>query len=274
MIMDIINSIFNKMFNILFYPFHWLNPVWGLIFISVVVGIMMLFIFKHTSNQAGIKQLKNELKAHLLEFRLYKDDVALSLEAMKDLFQTNFGYIKFALKPMLILMVPTILILIQLATWYEFRPLQVGEKSILSIKVKNAAVLDRVEIQTPEGLQIETPPIRIAPLSEIDWRLKATRVGDWQIRLIVDGKEYSKTVRVGSRFVKLAPYRLAGNSLSGLLYPVEKSLPGDGALSEIHIRYPHRETRVWGMPIHWLVIFLVVSIAAGFSMKGVFKVEI
>lgn len=272
--MDILNRVLNVIFDLLLYPIRIFDPVGGLIFISIIVGILMLFVFKHTSNQEGIKKQKNYLKAHLLEFRLYRDDVALSLDAMKNLLLINFRYLKFAVKPMLILMVPTVLILIQLASRYEFRPLQVGESTIVSLKLKNASNLNNIELKVPEGIVIETPPLRILQKNEIDWRIKALRDGTWQIKFLKGNQVYSKSLRVGDGFEKLAPYRSGRNSLAGFLYPVDTTLPASSFIEEIGVNYPHRELSLWGWKTHWLIIFLAVSIIAGYSMKGVFKVQI
>lgn len=271
---DILNTVLNYIFDLLLYPIKIFSPLGGLIFISIVVGILMLFIFKHTSNQDGIKTQKDYLKAHLLALRLYKDDTGLSLNAMKNLLLSNFGYLKFAVKPMFILMIPTILILIQLASWYEFRPLRVGESAILSLKLKKGVNLDEIQIKIPEGVVIETPPLRILQKNEIDWRIKGVKNGEWELKFQKETQSFSKSLFIGDGFEKLAPYRTKGNSLAGFLYPVETTLPADSFIEEISVNYPHRELTLWGWKIDWLIVFLAVSIIAGFSMKGVFKVQI
>ncbi len=272
--MDVLNRILNFIFDLLFFPITVFNPMGGLIFISILVGILMLFVFKHTSDQEGIKQLKNHLKAHLLEFRLYRDDVGLSLAAMKNLLLVNLRYLKFALKPMLILMGPTVLILIPLASWYEYRPLRVGESAILSLKLKDAAALDNIQLEVPMGLAVATPSLRIFQKNEVDWRLRALSVGEWQIKFQSGDKVQFKSLQVGGGFEKLASNRMATYSLAALLYPTETALPANSVIKEIHVNYPHRELSLWGWKIHWLVVFLVVSIISGYSLKGVFMVQI
>jgi len=272
--MDVLNRILNFIFDLLFFPITVFNPMGGLIFISILVGILMLFVFKHTSDQDGIKQLKNHLKAHLLEFRLYRDDVGLSLAAMKSLLLVNLRYLKFALKPMLILMGPTVLILIQLASWYEYRPLRVGESAILSLKLKDAAALDNIQLEVPMGLAVATPPLRIFQENEVDWRIRAVNNGVWEIKFRNGVEVLSKSLRVADSFEKLAAYRIARNSPAVLLYPKETALPANSFIQEIHVDYPHRQLSVWGWQVHWLVVFLVVSIAAGYLMKGFFNVQV
>ncbi len=234
----------------------------------------MLIIFKYTSDQDGIKNQKNKLKAHLLELRLYHDDISLSFEAIKNVFLINFKYLKFSIKPMLILMWPVIIIIIQLASRYEYRPLKVGESTIISVKLANRANLTEISIEVPEGILIETPPLRILEKNQIDWRIKVLQVGDFKIVFQLKNNKCTKFLSVGSKFEKLASSRIAGFSLTGLLNPAEISLPSDSFIQEIRVKYPYRELSILGWKIHWLVIFFVISVSAGYAMKSVFKVQI
>ena len=133
--MNTINAILNFLFEAVFYPFQSFPPIWGLFFISVLTGVLMLLVFKRISNQEGIRRIKNRIKAHLLEMRLYKDDIRLSFRVMGALLIDNFKYLTFALRPMLVLMIPVLLILIHTGTRYAQRPLQNGESAIVTTEL-------------------------------------------------------------------------------------------------------------------------------------------
>ena len=51
------NRIFGKIFDLLFIPFRNMNPWVGMAIISFLTGLLMLVIFRYTSNQAGIKKV-------------------------------------------------------------------------------------------------------------------------------------------------------------------------------------------------------------------------
>jgi hypothetical protein len=40
------------------------------------------------------------------------------------------------------------------------------------------------------------------------------------------------------------------------------------------VAYPHRELRFLGITVHWLIAFFVISVAAGFALKGAFGIEV
>ena len=79
--MGLINRLLGSLFDLLFLPFRSLNPWAGMIFISLLTGLLMLLIYRWTSNQAGIRRVKDKIKAHLLELRLYKDNMGVTMKA-------------------------------------------------------------------------------------------------------------------------------------------------------------------------------------------------
>src|SRR4030067_3637841 len=122
--MWLLNNILNKTFDFFFSPFRALNPLWGLCVISLLTGVLMLIIFRYTSNQEGIKKAKDKIKAYLFEIRLYKDDMGLMLQAQKNLLKYNFIYMKYSVIPMLVMMIPVVLVLIQLNFRFGYSPLK------------------------------------------------------------------------------------------------------------------------------------------------------
>ena len=74
----------------------------------------------------------------------------------------------------------------------------------------------------------------------------------------------------------LAPKREGGaNFLFKLANPGEPLLPGDSAVSMIEVSYARNQTvPVLGIDMHWILVFLLVSLAFGFGIKGFLGVEI
>ena len=271
---NIINNVFNVVFSVLFFPLSRLSPIWGLTIFSLLTGLLMIVIFKRVSDQEGIRRVKNHIKAHLLELRLYKDNAGLSLIAMKDIFLSNGKYLGLALRPMLVLMIPVMIIIIQLAARYECRPLNVGESILVRATVAADIPIQEVRIEASEGIEVETSPLRIPDKDRIFWRIRAFEPGEWEIGFHLQDRDVSKKIIVGADHATMASRRVKSSSLSAFLYPSESTLPGDSFLKEISIQYPHKRLTLSGMGVHWLVFFFIVSVVTGFALKGIFKVEI
>jgi len=272
--MDIINAVLTAFFNLIFIPFKHLDPVWPMLAISFVTGILMLFVFKATSDQKGIKRAKNLVKGHFLAIRLYKDDISLMFDTMKNILLSNLLYMKQSLRPMLFLLIPMGIVLIQIGARYEHRPLRIGESTVLSLKLNDDVQLDQVRLDLPAGLSLEIPPVRVDAKKEISWRIKANVSGVFTLAFKYHGQVVDKQLAVIDELVPLSA-EIAGNNLGvTVMNPNERSLTEASFASLVSVVYPAREFEFLGMETHWLVAFFVFSMVAAFSFKGILGVEV
>lgn len=270
-------SLFGKIFDILFYPFQGFSPWAGMIFISLLTGLFMLLVFRFTSNQEGIREVKDKIKAHLLELRLFKDSFSVSIRAQGNILRYNLKYIGYSAKPMLVMIVPLILIITQLNLWFGYQSLSPGERVIVKVKLKEGInpLGIKLSIAPSQGLEIETPPLRIEEEREIDWRLRADEEGKKDLVVIIDGEKQSKKLAISQKSLcRLSPSRVSKGILAQLLSPGEPPLPSDSPIEAIEVGYPSKNMNLLGWHIHWLIVYFALSIIFGFSLKGLFKVEI
>jgi len=275
--MWVFNSIFGKIFDIIFLPFRSMSPWVAMIIVSFMTGLLMLFIFRFTSNQKEIKKVKNKIKAHLLELRLYKDSLSISLKAQGNILRCNLKYISYSAKPMLVMIIPIILILIQLNFWFGYESLAPGQKAIFKVKLKdnyNPLEID-LNVESSSGLTIETLPLRMDEENEINWRISAKEKGIHNLNIILKGERITKTVAVAQKpLSKISPIKICRNFIDELLYPVEAPIKSDMPIKSLEITYPTRSMNLFGWHIHWLIVYFALSIIFGFAFKGILKIEI
>jgi len=271
------NSVIGKIFDILFLPFRGLSPWVAMIVVSFLTGLLMLFIFRHTSNQEGIRRIKNKIKAHLLELRLYKDSLAQQLTSQRKILSANFKYFSYALKPMLVMIIPVMLILIQLNLWFGSRSLDIGDEALVKVKLMEGTnpLQTDIRLEVPPGIAVETPPLRIEDEREIDWRLRATEKGVYNILFRYQDETFTKSVAVGqNRLSKIAALKPGKGLLEQAFNPGEKPLPKNAPIESAEITYPGQRMNLFGWRIHWLIAYFGLSIVFGFAFRGVIKVEI
>lgn len=271
------NAAFGRIFEIIFLPFRQASPWFGMVLISLLTGLLMLFIFRHTSNQEGIRKAKNKIKAHLMELRLYKDNMRVSLKAYGYILLANLKYLSHSTRPMLVMIVPILLILIQLNLWFGYRSLDVGEEAVLKIRLEEAKnpLQTEITIEPAAGISVETPALRIEELREIDWRLRALDKGVHTITLRWENQSFSKQVAVGqNRLSKISALKAGASFLDQMFNPGEKPLPKNLGIRSVEVAYPAPGMNLFGWQIHWLIVFFALSIIFGFCLKGFFKVEI
>jgi len=271
------NSVIGKLFDFLLLPFRSMNPWIGMIVVSLLTGLLMLLIYRFTSNQTGIKKVKNKIKAHLLEIRLYKDSLSLSLKAQGKILLANLKYIGLNFRPLLVMIIPVLLILIQLNFWFGYQPLEPDRPALLKVKLNEGLnpMQTDIGLELPDALAAETPALRIEEEREVDWRISPKAKGRHNIHINLGGRKVAKIIVTDmQRLSKISPIRHNRSFLNNLLYPVEKPIPKDIPVTSIEIAYPAKYLNLFGLNVHWIIAFFILSIVFGFAFKGVFKVEI
>jgi hypothetical protein len=275
--MWILNRLLSGLFGLLFLPFRHLNPWFGMAFISLLTGLLMLFIFRLTSNQEGIRKVKDRIKAHLLELRLFKDNMSVTMTAQGRILRANLRYIGYSARPMLVMMVPLVLILIQLNLWFGYEPLRPGESAIVKVKLegsRNPIDLDAA-LEPPSGVVVETPPLRVEEEKEIDWRIRAESPGIHELTVKLEGQSLAKSVVIGAAgWERISPVKVRRGFLEELINPGEKPLPAGTPVRSIEVLYPSKRLEVLGLRLHWLVAYFALSILFGFALKRPLKIEI
>jgi hypothetical protein len=275
---NFINIIFNSFFDIFFYPFRSVDSIYGLCAISLLAAIIALPIFKYTSNQEGIKRVKARIMGHILELRLFKDDIRIILSAQKDILKFNMIYLRYTLKPLMFMMIPMVVIIIHTAVRYEYRPLHPGESAIVKVKLHNPnelSIKDReIVLTASEGLSIETPPLRIDGGKETYWRIRAEREGIFKLGFQARDMEVGKRVFVSGKVTRLSSETLKSGIVSSFFYPGEPSLPEGTALESVLVTYPHAKINFFGWNIHWLILFFILTLGFGFILTKPFNVRL
>jgi hypothetical protein len=275
--MGVVNLVFGRLVGAALYPFRGLDPWFGMAALSLLTALLMLEVFKLTSNQAAVRKAKDRIKAHLLELRLFKDNLRVSLGAQGGILKANLRYVAANLKPLLVMIVPLVLILAQLSLWFDRRPLGPGEETLLKVRLEKGTDLLGLDfgLDVPPQVSVDSPAVRIPDEGEIVWRLRASDEGSGRIRLGLGGRTLEKTVTVGgTRLTKVSSKASRGSFWDRVLYPGEPSLPRGAPVRSIEVLYPAKDLSAFGINVHWLVAYFVLSLAFGLALKGVFKVEI
>jgi uncharacterized membrane protein (DUF106 family) len=275
--MSVVNLVFGGIVGAVLWPFRGLSPWVGLAVVSLLTAGLMLEVYKLTSNQAAIRRAKDRIKAHLLEMRLYKDNMRVTWSAQAGVLKANLAYMAANLKPLLVMIVPLVLILAGLSVWYDRAPLKPGDETLVKaalVETADPAALG-LRLEAPKGVEITAPPVRITDEHEVVWRIKALTEGRGRLVLRAGDRAIAKDIAVGGRpLSKVSPLASRGSFMKRLLYPAEPPLPGGTPVRRVEVLYPARRLAAGGVGVHWLVAYLVLSIAFGFALKGVFKVEI
>jgi hypothetical protein len=276
--MSLLNALLRAAFDAALAPFRGLHPLVGLTLVALLTSIGMLLVFKRTSAQDRLADVKRRIHAGLFEIRLFNDDLRAIMRAQLDILRANLTYLKLSLLPMIWVIPPLTLVIAQLQFHYGYGGLDPGQQALLEVELAPEAAPSgsrpRASLEVPEGLRVETPPLWIPSRSQLAWRLAAERAGDYAVTVRVGEAAETKSVRVAEGPVRRSPLRVGRNLLDQLLYPAEPPLPGDSAIRSISLSYPERDMDVFGWDVHWMIVFFVLTLVFAFALRGPLGVTI
>jgi uncharacterized membrane protein (DUF106 family) len=273
--MHTINVLIGAVLDTLLRPFHaW--PLVGLIVVSLLVAIALVGVFKLTSNQRALADAKRQVQASLFELRLFQEDPVAVLRAAGRLLRHQGRYLRYASVPLLWMGLPLALLVTHLQARYGYDGLYPGQSAIVTVRMKTEAAASRpaLAIDAPQdGLRIETPGVWVPSLREMAWRVAAVRDGGYGLTVTLPASaDVTKQVVVGASVAARATVRPEPTIGEQFAYPVEAPLPADSAIEAITIAYPPRALDVFGVPLHWIVLFIVLSMGFAFVLRPVFGV--
>jgi uncharacterized membrane protein (DUF106 family) len=276
--MSIVNAVLRALVDGLLFPFRGLPPIVGLAVVSLLTSVLLLIVFKKTSNQKALEAVKRKIHACLFEIRLFNDDFRSIFRAQLEILRHNLTYLRYSTVPMIWTLPPLVLLIAQLQFHYGYESLRVGFPAVVKATIRagesGSKPAIRLEGSSP-GLEVKQPPVWIPSLREMAWRIEPRTAGDYELRIVNGSESVTKSVRVmdgSDSVVLLSPLRVRG-FLDELLYPAEAPLPSD-AFESIAVTYPEADVDVFGIELHWMIVYFVLSIAFAFLLRGTFKVTI
>jgi hypothetical protein len=242
--------------------------------ISFVVGLAMVLVFGHTSDQKAIHTAKDRLKAHLLALRLFQDQIQVVLRSYGRIVLATGHYLRLAFKPLLFVIVPITLLIVQVDRYLGSMPLSTGQTFLIKARIDNPDLLNQASLRLPQGLASTAPPVHEPAENRIAWRLIAEKAGEYAVNVQVADQLFAKTVVVGSGLPRLSPVRLREDFWERFFLSAEPALPKNKSVEAIDVQYPAREIAFAGVQWNWIWLFFVLSLAAGFLFKSIFGIEI
>jgi hypothetical protein len=242
--------------------------------ISLVIGLVMVVVFRYTSDQKAIHVAKDHLKAHLLALRLFQDQIPVVMRSYGRIILATGHYLRLAFKPLLFVVVPMTFLIVQVDRYLGSEPLKPGEAFLVRAQIVDSNALTDASIQLPDGLATTATAVHVPSENEVAWRVVATKAGDYVINIQVSDQTFSKRVIVGSSLPRLSPVRLRGKFWERIFVSGEPALPANNFIEAIAVQYPARNIAFAGIEWNWIWLFFVLSLAAGFLFKSILGIEI
>jgi hypothetical protein len=280
--MKLINDLLRPVFDLLQAPFAGLPAFIGVLVWSIPVGVFALWVFGKTSNQGRIAEVKRRIHAGLFEIRLFNDDLRAIMRAQWEILGHVLHYQALALKPMIFILPPLVLVMVQLHQYYGFRGMQPGDEALMTVQLDTSATADGrrpdIRFEPPDGLHIVTGPVWVPSLAQISWQLGADAEGDFDLEISIDGETVHKSLRATDRLVRLSPERPPRTFVDQLEWPSEQPFDDSSIVRSITLGYAEGSIGLLGWEFEWafawMVVFFVLTMVIALALRKPMGVEL
>jgi len=263
------------------------SPLAIVIVVSLVIGLVMVVLFGYTSDQKAIGIAKDQLKAHLLAVRLYRDQIPVVMGSYGKILRGTGRYLKLAFMPLLYVIIPITLLMVQIDRYLGQTPLPLNTPFLLTVHLSGQGsgvqaagqradtdALNGVTLDLPPEVTMTAPPVHIAADNDVVWRLSGLQEGKYEVKIVVGGESVGKTVCIGNKLPRISTIRLRGQFWNRLFSSAEPALPQTSPIESISINYPDRDIDIAGYGMNWIWLFFILSMVAGFIFKELLGIQI
>jgi uncharacterized membrane protein (DUF106 family) len=250
------------------------RPLAIVVVMSVVVGLLMVVLFGYTSDQKAIGIAKDQLKAHLLAVRLYRNQIPVVMGSYGKILRGTGRYLKLAFKPLLYVIIPITLLIVQIDRYLGATPIPPNTPFLLTVHTTGDDALNDATLGLPPEIAMSAPPVHVAAENEIVWRLIGSKEGKYELKIAAAGQSVAKAVCLGSGLPRISTIRLRGHFWERMFTSAEAALPENSPIESISINYPDRNIEIAGYGMNWIWLFFVLSMVAGFIFKELLGIQI
>jgi hypothetical protein len=176
----------------------------ALVLLSATSTLGALAVFRRFTDSARIGRTASRIVAHLMELGLFFDEPALVLRAQGDLFRENLKLLRLIALPCALLALPFAIFFTGLNAIFGRAPLAVGAPAVVTLQWRGSS--PAAELEAPQGIEVETPPVRITFSQEVSWRIRPIQNAAGWLKLALPGSVSAQKIFAGSGLVYAFPF--------------------------------------------------------------------
>jgi len=247
--------VFENLLNPIFGPLLNLPTLWAVILLSFLISLIITVVYKYTTNQDLMKQLKDEMKEFQREIKELKKEPEKAMQVQKKSMQTNMKYMMQSMKSTLYSIVPIIIIFSWMSANFAYDPILPGQDFTTTV-VFEENVEGMIELSIPVGLTIDGGARKAVKDSEVKWVLSGEK-GEYLLEYIFDGKKYGIEILITKEKRYKEPIKMVR----------------DGIVRSIEVENkPKKLLNLFGWQVGWLGTYIMFSILFSILIRRIIKV--
>jgi len=252
--------VFGSFLNPVFSPLLLMHPAWIVFIISAIVSILITVIYKFTTNQSLMKDLKSELKEFQKEMKELRDNPKEMMAVQKKAMQTNMKYMSHSMKSTLFTFIPVILIFGWMNANVAFEPIFPGQEFSITAQFDKGTT-GTINLIFPDGIDIIGNSLKDIENNQASWTLKGQKrdyLDGNSLQLVYKDNTYYKDLIIDNK------QRYA---------EVLKSIKNSD-LKSIKINNKDMKIlKIFGLEIGWLWSYIIFSIIFSMTLRKILKLH-
>jgi uncharacterized membrane protein (DUF106 family) len=246
--------VFENLLNPVFNPLLNLPTLWAVVILSFLISVIITLVYKYTTNQDLMKQLKDEMKEFQKEIKELRKEPEKAMQVQKRAMQTNMKYMMHSMRSTLFSFIPIIIIFSWMTANFAYSPILPGQEFTTTVFFEEG-VDGEITLNVPEGVFIESGNRKEIKESEVKWILSGLE-GEYLLEYNLNDKKYNKGLLIDEKKYE---------------DPVEKI--DDGFIKTIEIEHKSKKLlNLFGWKLGWLGTYIIFSIVFSIIIRKIIKV--
>jgi uncharacterized membrane protein (DUF106 family) len=233
-----------------------LHPFLTIFIISFVITLLITLVYKYTTDQKRMKELKDKLKASQARVKVVsKTDPGKAMELQKDMLSINGEYMKHSFKSTLYTLIPVLFIFTWLSGNLAYEPIVPGEQFSVTAQFAQGHGPQATLTAIPELEILGNQTMSITDGSAV-WNLRGAE-GEYKLVLDYNNETYDANILITSGNKYIDPnHRFEGSKLQSMTVSNERVYP----------------IEFGNFKINWFWTYFLISIALSIGIRKLLKV--
>ncbi len=249
-----------------------LPPAVSIIVISVAVSVATTIVYKYTTNQKLLREIKESIKHMQSEIRTTKEP-GRAAQLQKEMMGHSMRQLNSSTKSMLITIIPLFLIFGWMRANLAYDSISPGEEFTTTAYFAKAVeqggsalALGNITLSASEGMEVLAAPSQEIMGKSVSWRLKSSEEGNYRLKYGIGNETYALNALVTQNFryenpLLTKPKGIMKTSMVDRITVDLKSLQPFGSFS------------LFGWKPGWLAAYIIFSLAASMLARKWLKVS-
>lgn len=223
------------------------------IFIALLVSLITIIVYKYTTDQTLMRNLKEETERLNKEAKKYMHDQKKAMSLQKQVFEKQMIVMKHSFTSTFITFLPIIILFGWLNANLAYAPITEGQEFTVSVLFDNYA--GKAELLVPKEITVDSA-VKDVKDNEADWKLTG-KEGEYLLELKVGDKSYTKDVIITDK----QKYAEALKNIN------------DGTVKNIQIQYKTEKIlNLFGWKLGWLGSYIIFALLFSIVLRKLLKV--